>query len=120
MAMTLSHTADAGVFVKELQRPWGVAFDKLSNDTYITTEEEEHVYRYKPPNQGLWGELGLINSSDERQQTRTFAQFDKVFTNERVEVPNGLVKSFSLVQNSFSDPHVLPGVYCRLFVCCGA
>ena len=77
-----------GVYISDVQYPWGITFDKLTNDSYVTSAENDHVYRYLEPNQGLWGELGLANSSDERLQHRSFARFDKVFTN--IDVPYAL------------------------------
>jgi len=80
-----------GTFVHDILSPWGIAFDRYSNDTYVSSERKDHVYRYKQPLQGLWGELGIVQSANERQQDRTFARFDRVFTNSIVPACMGLV-----------------------------
>jgi len=41
-----------------LDHPWGLIFDKGSNDTYVTSEYKDHVFRYKQPTWGLHGGYG--------------------------------------------------------------
>jgi len=41
-----------------LDHPWGLIFDKFSNDTYVTSEYKDHVFRYKQPTWGLYGGYG--------------------------------------------------------------
>jgi len=38
-----------------LDHPWGLIFDKFTNDTYVTSEYKDHVFRYKQPTWGLYG-----------------------------------------------------------------
>jgi hypothetical protein len=38
-----------------LDHPWGLMFDKYTNDTYVTSEYKDHVFRYKQPTWGLYG-----------------------------------------------------------------
>merc|ERR1719240_1059258 len=41
-----------------LDHPWGLIFDKFTNDTYVTSEYKDHVFRYKQPTWGLYGGYG--------------------------------------------------------------
>jgi hypothetical protein len=41
-----------------LDHPWGIIFDKYTNDTYVTSEYKDHVFRYKQPTWGLYGGYG--------------------------------------------------------------
>merc|ERR1711988_1058662 len=41
-----------------LDHPWGIIFDKFTNDTYVTSEYKDHVFRYKQPTWGLYGGYG--------------------------------------------------------------
>jgi hypothetical protein len=41
-----------------LDHPFGIIFDKNTNDTYVTSEHKDHVFRYKQPSWGLYGGYG--------------------------------------------------------------
>merc|ERR1712072_723557 len=49
-----------GVYIEGggLDHPWGLIFDKNTNDTYVTSEYKDHVFRYKQPTWGLYGGYG--------------------------------------------------------------
>merc|ERR1719240_927952 len=49
-----------GVYIEGggLDHPWGLIFDKTTNDTYVTSEYKDHVFRYKQPTWGLYGGYG--------------------------------------------------------------
>merc|ERR1712054_522092 len=49
-----------GVYIEGggLDHPWGLIFDKYTNDTYVTSEYKDHVFRYKQPTWGLYGGYG--------------------------------------------------------------
>jgi len=46
-----------GIYIEGggLDHPWGLIFDKTTNDTYVTSEYKDHVFRYKQPTWGLYG-----------------------------------------------------------------
>merc|ERR1712167_154180 len=45
-----------GVYIEGggLDHPWGLIFDKYTNDTYVTSEYKDHVFRYKQPLYQRW------------------------------------------------------------------
>jgi hypothetical protein len=57
-----------GVYIEGggLDHPWGLLFDKYTNDTYVTSEYKDHVFRYKQPTWGLYGGYGqaAVNGGD--------------------------------------------------------
>jgi len=46
-----------GIYIEGggLDHPWGLIFDKYTNDTYVSSEYKDHVFRYKQPTWGLYG-----------------------------------------------------------------
>lgn len=46
-----------------LDHPWGIVFDKNTNDTYVTSEYKDHVFRYKQPTWGLYGGYGQATTN---------------------------------------------------------
>jgi len=46
-----------------LDHPWGLIFDKFTNDTYVTSEYKDHVFRYKQPIWGLYGGYGTPSTN---------------------------------------------------------
>jgi hypothetical protein len=46
-----------------LDHPWGIIFDKNTNDTYVTSEYKDHVFRYKQPTWGLYGGYGAPSTN---------------------------------------------------------
>jgi len=54
-----------GVYIEGggLDHPWGLIFDKFTNDTYVTSEYKDHVFRYKQPVWGLYGGYGAASTN---------------------------------------------------------
>merc|ERR1712010_423454 len=54
-----------GVYIEGggLDHPWGLIFDKFTNDTYVTSEYKDHIFRYKQPTWGLYGGYGVASTN---------------------------------------------------------
>lgn len=55
-----------------LDHPWGIAFDRTTNDTYVSSEYKDHIFRYKQPAWGLYGGY----SQPTTQATHTPGSYD--------------------------------------------
>merc|ERR1711970_426600 len=81
-----------GVYIEGggLDHPWGLIFDKYTNDTYVTSEYKDHVFRYKQPTWGLYGGYGSPSTNGGIHQTGAYDPATQTTNPQGMGISNGL------------------------------
>merc|ERR1712178_393491 len=73
-----------------LDHPWGLIFDKYTNDTYVTSEYKDHVFRYKQPTWGLYGGYGSPSTNGGIHVTGSYDPATQTTNPQGMGISNGL------------------------------
>jgi len=73
-----------------LDHPWGIIFDKYTNDTYITSEYKDHVFRYKQPTWGIYGGYGSPSTNGGIHVTGSYDPSTQNTNPQGMGISNGL------------------------------
>jgi len=73
-----------------LDHPWGLIFDKYTNDTYVTSEYKDHIFRYKQPTWGLHGGYGSPSTNGGIHQTGSYDPATQATNPQGMGISNGL------------------------------
>jgi len=81
-----------GVYIEGggLDHPWGLIFDKYTNDTYVTSEYKDHVFRYKQPTWGLYGGYGSASTNGGIHATGSYDPATQTTNPQGMGISNGL------------------------------
>merc|ERR1719253_177024 len=81
-----------GVFIEGggLDHPWGLIFDKFTNDTYVTSEYKDHIFRYKQPTWGLYGGYGQPSTNGGIHVTGAYDPSTQTTNPQGMGISNGL------------------------------
>lgn len=81
-----------GVYIEGggLDHPWGLIFDKYTNDTYVTSEYKDHVFRYKQPTWGLYGGYGQASTNGGIHVTGSYDPATQTTNPQGMGISNGL------------------------------
>jgi hypothetical protein len=81
-----------GVYIEGggLDHPWGLIFDKYTNDTYVTSEYKDHVFRYKQPTWGLYGGYGSPSTNGGIHVTGAYDPATQTTNPQGMGISNGL------------------------------
>merc|ERR1712100_540077 len=81
-----------GVYIEGggLDHPWGLIFDKYTNDTYVTSEYKDHVFRYKQPTWGLYGGYGSPSTNGGVHSTGSYDPTTQATNPQGMGISNGL------------------------------
>jgi len=81
-----------GVYIEGggLDHPWGLIFNKYSNDTYVTSEYKDHVFRYKQPTWGLYGGYGQPSTNGGIHVTGAYDPATQTTNPQGMGISNGL------------------------------
>merc|ERR1711975_3671 len=81
-----------GIYIEGggLDHPWGIIFDKYTNDTYVTSEYKDHVFRYKNPTWGLYGGYGSPSTNGGIHATGTYNPASQPTNPQGMGISNGL------------------------------
>jgi len=73
-----------------LDHPWGLIFDKYTNDTYVTSEYKDHIFRYKQPTWGLYGGYGAPSTNGGIHVTGSYDPATQTTNPQGMGISNGL------------------------------
>jgi len=73
-----------------LDHPWGIIFDKKTNDTYVTSEYKDHVFRYKQPTWGLYGGYAQPSTNGGIHVTGAYDPASQTTNPQGMGISNGL------------------------------
>merc|ERR1712054_623485 len=73
-----------------LDHPWGIIFDKYTNDTYVTSEYKDHVFRYKQPTWGLYGGYGSPSTNGGIHVVGSYNPTTQPANSQGMGISNGL------------------------------
>jgi hypothetical protein len=81
-----------GVYIEGggLDHPWGLIFDKFTNDTYVTSEYKDHIFRYKQPTWGLYGGYGVASTNGGIHVTGSYDPAAQTTNPQGMGISNGL------------------------------
>merc|ERR1712159_65902 len=81
-----------GVYIEGggLDHPWGLIFDKFTNDTYVTSEYKDHIFRYKQPTWGLYGGYGVPSTNGGIHVTGSYDPATQTTNPQGMGISNGL------------------------------
>jgi len=81
-----------GVYIEGggLDHPWGLIFDKYTNDTYVTSEYKDHVFRYKQPTWGLYGGYGSPSTNGGIHNVGAYNPTTQATNPQGMGISNGL------------------------------
>lgn len=81
-----------GVYIEGggLDHPWGLIFDKYTNDTYVTSEYKDHVFRYKQPTWGLYGGYGQPSTNGGIHDVGAYDPTSQTTNPQGMGISNGL------------------------------
>merc|ERR1712054_706486 len=81
-----------GIYIEGggLDHPWGIIFDKYTNDTYVTSEYKDHVFRYKQPTWGIYGGYGSPSTNGGIHVTGSYDPATQSTNPQGMGISNGL------------------------------